>query len=357
MLQTVKVAAAQMDANPAPVSERLERARRIVIHAAQAGARLVVLPELFNTGYDYTDANYRLVEQPDGLTSLWMKETAAQLDVYLAGSLLLREGNEIVNALLLFSPTGQVWRYDKNYPWAWERGYFREGKGTTIAHTGLGDLGMLICWDIGHPQSWRRYAGQVNLMITCSCPPDVVNATCHFPDGHAISFKDANPLATSMKEAGQRVFGDMLYEQTAWLGVPAVNSGACGQIRTGIPRGELLLKSMILMRPSLIKQISQARHMQMSCSMLASCKVVSAEGQELAQRSPAEGEGYAITDVNLPDARPIPGKRQPKAPINRTTYWVSDVLIPFLMRSIYRKGLQQIAEKKSNPISPAPKDG
>jgi predicted amidohydrolase len=53
-----KIAAIQMDASPAPVGERLKIAGQLAVNAAKAGARLVVLPELFNTGYDYAESNY-----------------------------------------------------------------------------------------------------------------------------------------------------------------------------------------------------------------------------------------------------------------------------------------------------------
>jgi len=88
MARQLKIAAIQMDANPAPTGERLERAERLVIAAAQSGAQLVVLPELFNTGYAYAESNYRRAELPDGPTVTWLREMAARLNVHLAGSLM-----------------------------------------------------------------------------------------------------------------------------------------------------------------------------------------------------------------------------------------------------------------------------
>ncbi|MEJ2150675.1 MAG: carbon-nitrogen hydrolase family protein, partial [Chloroflexota bacterium] len=177
-MRELSVAAVQMDANPAPTAERLARAEPLVIRAAQAGAQLIALPELFNTGYAYSDENHARAERLGGPTTTWMRETAAHLDVHLAGTLMLLEQGDIYNALLLFAPDGRMWRYDKNYPWGWERGYFREPHGsrrTVVAETDLGDFGLLICWDLAHCGLWRRYAARVDMMVICSCPPQVTD--------------------------------------------------------------------------------------------------------------------------------------------------------------------------------------
>jgi predicted amidohydrolase len=107
MPRRLQVAAVQMDAAPAPVAERLVRAERQVDAAAAAGAQLVLLPELFTTGYCYEPATLALAEPPDGPSSAWMGRTTARLGIHLAGSLLLREGGDVVNSLLLVAPDGQ----------------------------------------------------------------------------------------------------------------------------------------------------------------------------------------------------------------------------------------------------------
>ena len=151
MPRTIKVAAIQMSAEPGPVTERLARAEVLITRAAKAGAQLAVLPEIFNTGYVYSDANYSRAEPPDGLTVRWLKDVARRHNIHVAGSLLLLGEEDIYNAMLLVAPDGRVWRYDKNYPFMWERIYFHEGSSITVADTSLGQLGMMVCWDIAHP--------------------------------------------------------------------------------------------------------------------------------------------------------------------------------------------------------------
>jgi hypothetical protein len=353
MPRTINVAAVQMDANPAPTADRLARADRLTRAAAEAGAQLVVLPELFNTGYAYAEANYRLAEPIDGPTVAWMKEVTARLNIHLAGSLMLLDENEVYNALLLFAPDGRFWRYDKNYPWGWERGYFREGHGTTIAQTELGDLGFMICWDTAHRDLWRRYAGQVDMMVISSCPPDVSNPTYHFPNGSQITFDDMGPLLASMKGSGALVFGDMLNQQTAWLGVPAVNTVGSGQIKTAIPNSFVSWLSILPFAPWLVKYLPLANQVQISCAMVPGCKLVNADGQPLAELTQQQGETFTLAEVTLADHKPSPQAVQPPARLPWLAYVSADFLLPWLTIPVYRQGLRRVWGRHMAPIDAA----
>jgi len=346
MPRTIKVATVQLDAMPAPGSERLERAEKIVTQASQAGAQLVVLPELFNTGYAYTDHNFKLAEPLDGVTSTWMKATSSRLGIHLAGALLFLDRGEIYDTLLLFSPDGQMWRYDKNYPWAWERAYFRGRRGMTVAKTELGDLGLMICWDLGHLDMWKQYAGKADMIVIASCPPDGPNASYEFPNKEKLDFNDMGSMMSYIKDTGKQFFGEMVNQQAKWLGVPVVNSGASGHVQTHIPKASALLRSFILFVPRIIKLLPKAEQLQMSCEMIPSCKVVDAGGRTLAERSPADGEGFAISEVTLADSKSVPTQRQPNPPLNsmttRMALFNADVLVPSMMHSVYKNGLKKI---------------
>ena len=346
MTRTIRVATIQMDAAPAPKADRLERAEELVSNAAQAGAQLVVLPELFNIGYAYSDENFSSVEPIDGRTSSWMEQTAARHRIHLAGTFLLLENGEIYNTMLLFAPGRQRWRYDKNYPWAWERGYFRERRGTTIAKTELGDLGMMICWDLGHPRLWKQYAGNVDMIAIASCPPDGPNASFHVSNGQTLDFNNLGSLMGSMKNAGKLIFDEMVNEQAKWLGVPVVNSGASGTVQTCIPKAKALLSALKLFAPHTITSSSPTVELKMSSEMIPSCKVVDSNGNIVAARAPADAEGFVHAEVTLSETKSIPRKRQPKPPLSFMQYLLSrlnaDVIVPATMRSVYRNGLQKI---------------
>jgi len=331
-----------MDASPASTADRLARADRLTAGAARAGAELVVLPELFNTGYAYTDDNYRLAEPLDGPTTTWMKEAAARLSVHLAGALMLLDRGEVYNSLLLFAPDGRMWRYDKNYPWGWERAYFRSGRRVTIASTDLGDVGMMICWDASHPELWRRYAGRVDLVVVSSCPPDVSNPTFHLPNGDRLTFDDMGPAFARLKGSARRVFGDMIDQQAAWLGVPVVNTVGSGRVETPIPNGRGTILAFAFLAPWLLRYLPQANRMWMSCEMTPGCKVVDGSGQVVAEVGQERGESFAIAGVGLADSSPRPQGPQPPSPVPRLAYLSSDLLLPALTAPLYRRGVRRV---------------
>ncbi len=346
MARTIKVAPIQMDANPAPIAQRLARAGQLVAKAAEAGAHLIVLPELFNSGYAYDDANFDLAEPIDGATATWMRDTAARLDVHLAGSLMVLDNHEVYNALLLFAPDGQMWRYDKLYPWGWERGYFRAGGRTVVAKTGLGDLGLLICWDVAHAGPWRQYAGSVDMMLIASCPPDLTAPVYHFPDGSRVTADDMGPFMASMKGLEQRVFGDIINQQAAWLGVPAVHTVASGHIQTGIPNSRAALLVFLPVAPWLVKHLWQADKMWLSCDMVPGCKVVDNQGRALAELTQDEGETFTIAEVMLAVEKTSPQDPQPRLGLPWQAYFVSDILLPALAMPVYRNGLRRLQFRK-----------
>ena len=338
---SLSIAAVQMDANPAPTPDRLARAESLVTAAAGAGAQLAVLPELFNTGYSYSLENHARVETLDGPTATWMRDIAARLDIHLAGSLMLLERGDVYNALLLFAPDGRMWRYDKVYPWGWERGSFRgsrqDPKGT-VAETDLGNIGLLVCWDAAHLNLWKLYAGRVDLMVICSSPPQVDGAIYHFPNGDRVRHEDMEPKVASTQGETRRVFGDMINQQTAWLGVPAVNSVGCGHIQTDIPRARQIVLGWAVTAPRLFKYLPQASRLQMSCDMVHQCKVVDAGGQVLSGLTREDGEAYTLAQVSLSGSRPTPQEPQPASSIRRLSYFLSDLYLPTIAKSVYREG-------------------
>ena len=92
-----------------------ENRRRLARHFGGLSGHtdLIVLPEMFSTGYSMNSAQY--CEEMDGPTVGWMREEAAALGCTITGSLIIRDGDRHYNRLLWVRPDGSLAHYDKRH--------------------------------------------------------------------------------------------------------------------------------------------------------------------------------------------------------------------------------------------------
>lgn len=112
-MRKLRLALVQMEVVP-EVERNLETARKGVKKAAEQGAELVVLPEMFCCLYQNSEFVRR--KEPKG-GQIWqaLKEMAADNSVYLVGgSMPEEEGGKIYNTSFIFDPEGlQIGRHRK----------------------------------------------------------------------------------------------------------------------------------------------------------------------------------------------------------------------------------------------------
>ena len=346
MPKSTKIAVVQMNAVPSPIKERLTRAENFVAQCVQNGAQLIVLPEVFNTGYEYSDQNYLQAESFDDLTATWMKETSSHYHVHLAGSFLRKEQNNIFNTLLLVAPNGRQWHYDKNYPWVWERAYFQKGTNITIADTELGKIGFLICWDVAHSNLWQKYSGKVELMIVSSCPPKTLDLALVFPDGKRIMSKNTGALTQYLKRTSDKTFGEYLRRQAGFLGIPVAHATSTGTFTSLIPNPKLSLAMLSLIYPPLWKYKSQFDLARMETDYFNETYISDNSGTILQYVQP-NAEGFAVSNVILPDSPPVPKGKQPPFGISNFIYLI-DIIANMMLTSEYQKKTQKYLSKQAS---------
>ncbi len=351
MSKSIKIAVVQMNASPSSLEERLARAENFVAQCVQSGAQLVVLPEVFNTGYEYSDQNYLQAETFNDLTVTWMKRTASDYHVHLTGSFLRREQDKIFNTMLLVSPSGHQWHYDKNYPWIWERVYFQRGTNITIADTELGKIGFLICWDVAHPNLWQKYSGKVDLMIVSSCPPKALDLGLVFPNGERMLSKNTGAHVQHVKSASDKTFGEYLRRQASSLGVPVAHATSTGTFNSLIPKPKLSLAILSLLYPPVWKYRSQFDIVRMEADYYNETYIAENSGAIL-QCVQSNAEGFAISDVILSDSFPKPNGKQPPFGIPNFIY-LFDTVANILLASEYKKKTQRYFSKQASLL----KDG
>jgi NAD+ synthase (glutamine-hydrolysing) len=124
----------------------------LVRQAREAGADLVVFPELSLTGYTVRDLNYELcLHRDDSRLDAFRKES--EDIVIILGGIEEDERYGVYNSAFIFDG-GATQTYRKIYPpdyGIFEEGrYFLEGDSTALIETRFGRIGVLVCEDLWH---------------------------------------------------------------------------------------------------------------------------------------------------------------------------------------------------------------
>ncbi len=144
----------------------LRRAEEMITNAATKGARMIVLPEIFNSPYqaalfpDYAEIF-------PGKTSKFLSRMAKQHSVCLVGGSIVEkdENNKIYNSSYVFDETGElIKRYRKAHLFDIDlpgRISFKEsstlspGNNLAVFHYDSIPTGLMICYDIRFPELSR----------------------------------------------------------------------------------------------------------------------------------------------------------------------------------------------------------
>lgn len=160
------VAAVQMRAEPRDVRRNLDHAGALFGRAADAGAGLVLFPELFNVGYFISRDLFDCWERDDGRTVTWMRDLAARQGAIVGGSIAERRGERLFNTLFLAEPDGRLHRYAKRQPFGAENAAFDAGDDEAIVDSSLGRIGCAVCADVNWGRTLLRpLAGNIDLFV------------------------------------------------------------------------------------------------------------------------------------------------------------------------------------------------
>lgn len=161
MAREVTIALCQADTVLGDKAANIAKGAKMVAEAAAKGAQIVVLPELFITGYDLKDDYVKLAEKVDGPSITEFCKIARENKVYVqVGYVEEREVPGIIyNSAAFINPEGVVLgSYAKSHLFAGERLYFSRGNDTPVYDTEYGKFASIICYDIGICELSRIFA-------------------------------------------------------------------------------------------------------------------------------------------------------------------------------------------------------
>ncbi len=125
-------------------------------------ADLIVLPELFTTGYQFTaieELKDLAEEIPSGPSCNALIKFAHSKKIYIAFGIAEKQGSILYNSAALIGPDGLIGIYRKSHLFYEEKLFFSPGDtGFNVYDIGIAKLGLMICYDWWFPEAARTLA-------------------------------------------------------------------------------------------------------------------------------------------------------------------------------------------------------
>jgi predicted amidohydrolase len=112
---------------------------------------IIILPEMFNTGFVMEPAN--LAEHMDGMGMRWLAVQAKAAGCIITGSIIIVENAEYYNRLIWMQPDGKYETYDKRHLFRMgnEHKRFKHGNKRLIVELNGWKIMPLVCYDLRFP--------------------------------------------------------------------------------------------------------------------------------------------------------------------------------------------------------------
>jgi omega-amidase len=155
----IRAAIIQFDIRRGEVERNLGIAKGRIASLAEQGARLVLLPEMWSTGF----ANDRLETVSDTTPGVLedLSGVARKLHLTIIGSLPEKRKDGVSNTAYVVDRDGSIagaYRKVHLFSPTGEDRYFKPGRKALVSRTSLGLIGLMICYDLRFPELCRSLA-------------------------------------------------------------------------------------------------------------------------------------------------------------------------------------------------------
>jgi len=159
-----------------------------LIHQINEETDLIVLPEMFTTGFSMNPK--KVAEHSNGETLQWLKKNAAKKNCVITGSVAVEDGGKYFNRLFWVEPNGHFHTYDKRHLFrmAKEDVHYTLGEKTIITKIKNWNIKPLICYDLRFPV-WSRNHFKKLSEIAVQAEYDVLIYIANWPEARAYPWK------------------------------------------------------------------------------------------------------------------------------------------------------------------------
>jgi predicted amidohydrolase len=163
----MKVAAIQHDVVWEDPAATFEHVDPLIAYAADEGARLAVLTEMYATGFSM--ATDRIAEPDDGPSTEFLVTQAARRGLWVGGSVPTRSdaGARPSNTFVLAAPDGTVHRYRKIHPFSYSGEHERYDAGDRFVTVDVEGVrcSLFVCYDVRFADEFWALAEQTDCYL------------------------------------------------------------------------------------------------------------------------------------------------------------------------------------------------
>lgn len=120
---------------------------------------LVVLPELFSTGYFYETSSqlWEIAEEiPNGLTTQKLIAIANKVGCHIVGTIVERENDKLYITSEIVGPSGYIGKHRKRHLTDGERAYYTSGESSDVYEVNGCKIGIVTCFEGWFPEITRE---------------------------------------------------------------------------------------------------------------------------------------------------------------------------------------------------------
>jgi predicted amidohydrolase len=159
-MMKLQISLAQMALAFGEEDANFEHARMMISAAAEEGSDLVLLPELWASGYDLENWQNYATGLDEGIF-LKLSDLARTKRICIGSSLLEAKSGQAFNTFVLFGQDGGIlglYRKIHRFRLLQEEKWLGAGDALVMAETPWGGVGLAICYDLRFPEMFRPYA-------------------------------------------------------------------------------------------------------------------------------------------------------------------------------------------------------
>lgn len=125
---------------------------------------LVLLPEMFSTGFTMASREVAQTMQGDAVT--WLRERAAGISKHICASVVIVDAGHYFNRFICAAPTGELFTYDKRHRFrmAGEHEHYSAGQDRLVFEVNGWRVLASVCYDLRFPV-WLRNAEEYDVMV------------------------------------------------------------------------------------------------------------------------------------------------------------------------------------------------